>query len=260
MNRKQSPKLFTKEMSVGGHKVTLYSLDEVTWSSNPDEPLQLQSRQEEGRLQLQVKVQSVPKEKHSGVAGGNLRRSDLGEDEPFEAEDDDLKEDVIEVDVHIEELDEDEDEIPVKEKGGSSPRKEKEIVNEGGKGAPVASIKAPKSSIVTLEEKVLPAKEKREKEEKVSGKAVSPKTETANLAKKNQTASKKASEKKVVPAKVVPVVKSPKAKAAKVKGESNTKPAKKSPSSAKKIEAPQKGKTVNVKVSPGKGKSPGKKG
>lgn len=272
MNRKQSPKLFTKEMSVGGHKVTLYSLDEVTWSSNPDEPLQLQSRQEEGRLQLQVKVQAVPKEKPPVATRGGLLDDELAEDEPFEDDDEELVEDEVDLDVDLEDEDEDEDEdrLPVKGKPGSSASKKIDVVKEEVKKVSAVSKPVAMALFAPSDDQELSAKSKKEK--KVSGKNISAKVDKSSAEKEKEKKSeavvqtppkKKAPEKKAAAVKVMSVTSHPKTKAAKghTKAKlSNSKPAKQNPSSSKKIEAPQKGKAVNVKVSPSKGKSPGKKG
>jgi hypothetical protein len=256
-------------MTVGGHKVTLYSLDEVTWSSNPDEPLQLQSRQEEGRLQLQVKVQAAPKEKHSNATRVGSSNDEFDEEKSFEESDDELKEEDIDGD--LDDLDDDEDEddlLPVKVKGGSSAPEKTGIPKKEVKTGSVMSKSSSKAPDVSSEDTKVAPREKKEKEKKALDKEISIKADISNGTKKTKAASKtsttsKVMEKKVALVKVVPATPTPKAKAAKGKAEtsvSTSKPIKKSPSSAKKIEAPQKGKAVKVKVSPSKGKSPGRKG
>lgn len=208
-----------------GQKVTMYTLDEVTWSTNPEEPLQLLSRQEEGRSQLQAKVQAVPKEK-TPVAARAESIIGLVEDEPFGADDEELKEDEvddIEIDVELDDLDE-EDDIPVKGKAlasGSKKAFSKEVFVEELKKIPLT----PKPGASPLKV-VAPSKEKEK-----PGREISTKVDKTKVAKGKV-------EQKT----------------------SQSKPVKSSSTSAKKIEAPQKGKAVNVKVSPSKGKSPKKKG
>ena len=253
MNRKQSQKIHTKELVLGSQKITLYSIDEVTWSSNPEEPLNILTRQEEGRLQLQVKVQSVPKEKTPAAAappranllGGNPEGDEPEEDE---LEEDELGEDDLD-DIELnDELDEEEDESPVvkdKLKPIISPKegelfvaikpekKAQKIVTEVKEAMVTKTGKGPLSKILAL---------KQEKKAEVSAKGQVKGQEQ---------------EKKVIPITPPPAVQEPKAKAAKGKV-ALSKPVKKSAAPSKKIEAPQKGKTAMVKVSPSKGKLPKK--
>jgi hypothetical protein len=253
-----------------GQRVTVYSLDEVTWSTNPDEPLLLLSRQEDGRLQLQAKVQAVPREKSPVVARGDSLNG-LGDDEPFveEEEDVELKEDEID-DIEIDDIDLDDDDellpkVPTKGKiapSGLQKSVSRELVKQQAKKVSVVSSPPAKTPVAPSEESI-PVKQK-----KVPAKESAPKVNKSKELKTTQADSKtplknKIAEKKITPLKVVPAAQVPKAKAAKGKAEQNmsrTKPAKRSSSSAKKIEAPQKGKAVKVKVSPSKGKSPRKKG
>lgn len=57
MSNKRAIKLQTKTIVVAGKTFKLYSLDGDTWSSDPEEPMRILTRQEEGRIQLQAKVQ-----------------------------------------------------------------------------------------------------------------------------------------------------------------------------------------------------------
>jgi hypothetical protein len=120
MTQNNPSKLITKTVSVQGATMTLYSLDGYTWSSDPEEPNRILNRLEEGRLQLQERVQRgskasappkqashTPKNAASAPSAKSSRFHDdvKGMDDERSEEEEDLSD----LDLDIDDVDEDEE-------------------------------------------------------------------------------------------------------------------------------------------------------